>query len=59
MMFTCRTCGFRYNIIIDYRFNKCILCGSVPNTLVKIESKVVELTNPYGEMSDHDSYVWY
>ena len=48
-MFTCKVCGYKYNLIIDFESEKCMLCGSVTPSFYKIDSKVMEYSNPYDD----------
>ena len=47
MMFVCKACGYKYNMVVNLESNKCILCRSVSSSIFIDESKVLELTNPY------------
>jgi hypothetical protein len=49
MMFTCKVCGYKYNMVTDFKSNKCMLCRSVSSSFYKNESKVMELSNPYDD----------
>ena len=46
MMFVCKVCGYRYNIVTNFESNRCILCRSISSPFYKSESKIMEHGNP-------------
>ena len=47
VIFTCKVCGYKYNIAVDYIKAKCKMCQSVPVSLLPVKSESVSLVNPH------------
>jgi DNA-directed RNA polymerase subunit RPC12/RpoP len=47
LMYTCKTCGYKYNITMSYTDSECIICQSVPISLRPTKPEPVSLVIPY------------